>query len=128
MVRFYYLVYLLCIHALKYLHTVNVDLTYIIFICVSVIQLVCMAHLNSVTECYSYVWYRFEFWKRSLQPLPPLTLIPTKRSWRWPWSSAFSAYMPTPVRRAKPASLRTTHRHRSNTQILIKVTIVMLSI
>lgn len=91
------------------------------FLYISVTKLICMDHFNSLTELYSYVWCRFESWKKSLQPLPTLKLIPTKRSWRWPWNSAFSACMATPVRRARPATLKTTHLRRSLIQMLLQV-------
>lgn len=59
-----------------------------------------------------FCWFRCEFWKKNLQPLLAVTLTPTRRSWKWPWNSAFSVYMPTPVRRARPATLKIIHLHR----------------
>ena len=69
--------------------------------------------VDCLTELYSHVCCRLKFWKRSLQLLPKLPLIPIKRSWRRLWNSVSSACTATRVRRASPATSRTTRLHRS---------------
>lgn len=89
-------------------------LMYSVHMCLFII---CMtAHffnfVDCLTELYSHVCCRLKFWKKSLQLLPKLPLIPIKRSWRRLWNSVSSACTATRVRRASPATWRTTRLHR----------------
>jgi len=105
---------------LAYLPFLNSNIVLVMHfcICVGVTNCIYVQYYMSLTKLYSSVYYRFKFWKKRSRPLPSMTLIPTKRSWRWPWNSAFSASMATPVRRARPATLRTTRLHRSLTLVM----------